>query len=254
MWIDTHCHPFSATLRAEEKEAFERAREVGVSKFIVVGYDPSANLDVLRLIDQEPDAWGAVGIHPCEADLMSDSALELLREQAGHPKIVALGEMGLDYHHKDTTPEQQFVAFRRQIQLANELDLPCIVHSRDASEDTLRILLEEKAKRAIFHCFSYGPDFARKVWDAGYFTSFSGVVTYPNAKEIQEAVRIAPADRILIETDCPWLAPQSVRGKRNEMAYVVEVGEKVAELRGEDAESLKLSLESNTYSAFCALS
>lgn len=248
MWIDTHCHPFSATLRAEEKEAFERARVAGVSKFIVVGYDPSANLDVLRLLDQESDACGAVGIHPCEADLMTDSALELIREQASHPKIVALGEMGLDYHHKDTTPEEQFVAFRRQIQLANELDLPCIVHSRDASEDTLRILLEEKAKRAIFHCFSYGPEFARKVWSAGYFTSFSGVVTYPNAKEIQEAVRIAPADRILIETDCPWLAPQSVRGKRNEMAYVVEVGEKVAELRGMGKEALAEQVRGNVES------
>ncbi|QQR55177.1 TatD family hydrolase [Candidatus Peregrinibacteria bacterium] len=232
MWIDTHCHPFSGALKAEETEAFERARAAGVSKFIVVGYDPAANLEVLRLIEVHPDAWGTVGIHPCEADLLTEEALALLREQAAHPRIVGLGEMGLDYYHKDTSPAVQFEAFRRQIRLANELDLPCIVHSRDAAEDTLRILLEEKAKRAIFHCYSYGPEFGRKVWEAGYMTSFSGVVTYPNAKEIQEAARLAPADLILTETDCPWLAPQSVRGQRNEMAYVVEVGQKLAELRG----------------------
>lgn len=251
MWIDTHCHPFSDSLRAEESEAFVRAREAGVSKFIVVGYDLSANLDVLRLVNQEPDAWGAVGIHPCEADLMSEEALALLREQASHAKIVALGEMGLDYFHMDASKEVQFETFRKQIRLANELDLPCIVHSRDAAEDTLRILLEEKAKRAIFHCYSYGPDFGHKVWEAGYFTSFSGVVTYPNAKDIQEAARLAPADLILTETDCPWLAPQSVRGKRNEMAYVKEVGEKLAELRGEAPEALAMQVMRNADLLFC---
>lgn len=250
MWIDTHCHPFSDSLRAEESEAFERARAAGVSKFIVVGYDPSANLDVLRLIDAQPDTWGAVGIHPCEADLLSDEALVLLREQAAHPRIVALGEMGLDYFHMDASKEVQFEAFRQQIRLANELDLPCIVHSREAAEDTLAILLEEKAKRAIFHCYSYGPEFGRKVWDAGYFTSFSGVVTYPNAKDIQEAVRQAPDHLILTETDCPWLAPQSVRGKRNEMAYVKEVGEKLAELRGVKPEELAQQVMGNAEKVF----
>ncbi|MFA4815089.1 MAG: TatD family hydrolase [Candidatus Gracilibacteria bacterium] len=238
MWIDTHCHPFSGPLRQEEKEIFERARVAGVSKFIVVGYDPQTNLDVLRLVDQEPDVWGAVGIHPCDANLFTEEALALLKIQSAHPKIVALGEIGLDYYHKDTTKEAQESVFRRQIQLANELDLPCIVHSRDAAEDTLRILLEEKAKRAIFHCYSYGPEFGRKVWAAGYFTAFGGIVTYPAAKDVQETVRIAPAALILIETDCPWLAPQSVRGEQNEMAYVVEVGEKVAELRKEKPEEI----------------
>jgi TatD DNase family protein len=231
MWIDTHCHPFAASLRQEEGAAFERARAAGVSKFIVVGYDLEANRDVLRIIGEEPDAWGAVGIHPCEANLFSEEVLALIETQAAHPKIVAIGEMGLDYYHKETTREEQEIAFRRQIALAKELDLPCIVHSRDAAEDTLSILLEEKATKVVFHCFSYGPDFARKVWEAGYFTSFSGVVSYPNAKEIQEAARIAPAHLILTETDCPWLAPQSIRGQRNEMAYVREVGEKLAELR-----------------------
>ncbi len=245
MWIDTHCHPFAASLREEEKEAFDRARQAGVSKFVVVGYDLQANEDVLRLINQESDAWGAIGIHPCEADSLTEEALILIKKQAQDPKILAIGEMGLDYFHKDTSPEQQEHAFRRQIQLANELHLPCIVHSREAAEDTLRILLEEKAERAIFHCFSYGPEFARKLWEVGYVTSFSGILTYPNAKELQEAARIAPADLILIETDAPWLAPQSVRGKRNEMAYVVEVGEKLAELRGINPEVLAMQLQKN---------
>ena len=245
MWIDTHCHPFAADLRSEETEAFERARAVGVSKFLLVGYDPSANLDVLRVIEGQADAWGTVGIHPCEADLLNEASLSLLREQAAHPRIVGLGEMGLDYYHMDASKEVQFEAFRQQIRLANELDLPCIVHSREAAEDTLRILLEEKAKRVIFHCYTYGPEFGRRVWEAGYFTSFSGVVTYPNAKDIQEAARIAPAELILTETDCPWLAPQSIRGKRNEMKHVVEVGEKLAELRGVTPEELARQVMKN---------
>lgn len=245
MWIDTHCHPFAGSLHSEEKEVFDRARAAGVSQFWVVGYDLTANLEALRLIDAHEDVFGTVGIHPCEADQLTDEVLELLRSQASHPKIIGLGEMGLDYYHMDATKEVQFEAFRRQIRLANELDLPCIVHSRDAAEDTLRILLEEKAKRAIFHCYSYGPEFGRKVWEAGYYTSFSGVVTYPNAKDIQEAARLAPAELILTETDCPWLAPQSVRGKRNEMAYVMEVGEKLAQLKGVKAEELAKQVREN---------
>lgn len=250
MWIDTHCHPFVKPLREEERAAFERARAAGVSRFVVVGYEPGANLDVLRILEEEADTVGAVGIHPCDSHLFNDEAFALVKQQATHPKIVALGEMGLDYYHKDTTPEQQELAFRAQIRLANELDLPCIVHSREAAEDTLRILLEEKAKRAIFHCYSYDYEFAQKVWAAGYYTSFSGVLTYPNAKPIQEAAAKGPLELMLIETDCPWLAPQSVRGKTNEMAYVVEVGKKLAELRGEEEKKIQNVLFFNVEQLF----
>jgi TatD DNase family protein len=246
MWIDTHCHPFAGSLQQEEKQAFERARAAGVVGFVVVGFEPSANLNVLRLIEAEDDAVGAVGIHPCDAHLFSKDALALMRKQAVHPKIVALGEMGLDYYHKDTTPEQQELAFRAQIRLANELHLPCIVHSREAAEDTLRILLEEKAERAIFHCYSYDYAFGKQVWEAGYATSFSGVLTYPSARDVQEAAAKGPLEQMLIETDCPWLAPQSVRGQRNEMAYVAEVGKKLAELRGEKVEDIQNTLQRNT--------
>lgn len=244
-WIDSHCHPFAGSLRREEVQVFQRAREAGVSHMLVVGYDPKANEDVLRLIDREGGAWGAVGIHPCESAYGTEEAWAVIKKQAAHPKVVALGEMGLDFYHKPFSEQEQIQCFRRQIQLAKELDLACVVHSREAAEPTLHVLLEEAAKKVIFHCYSYDADFAKKVWEKGFYTSFSGVLTYPNAGSIQEAARLAPADLLLIETDCPWLPPQSIRGQRNEMAYVVEVGAKVAELRGESTEALQAQLVAN---------
>jgi TatD DNase family protein len=250
MWIDTHCHPFSSPFDEDRDEMLERARAAGVSKMLVVGYRDWANKEALKMAAENEDMWCAIGVHPCDCEEWTQEMQDWIREQvkkdrtqvAGlegavensrfERKIVGIGEMGMDYHHMKSTKEVQEKVFREQIRLAKELDLPCIVHSRDAAEDTLRILLDEQAEKVIFHCYSYGLDYGKRVWEAGYYTSFSGVVTYPNAKDVQEAVKGAPEDLILIETDCPYLTPQSMRGKRNEIACVVEVGEKVAELRG----------------------
>ncbi len=244
MWIDTHCHPFAKTFNEDRKEMLQRAKDAGVSQMIVVGYNQQANRQALEFAEEHPNMWATLGVHPCDVNELSEEELTWIEKMAVLDRVVAIGEMGLDYHHMSFPKEDQEEAFRKQIRLANKVNLPCVVHSRDAAEDTLRILIEEKANKAIFHCFTYDLDFAKKVWDEGYFTSFSGVVTYPKAKDVQEAAKNAPDNLILVETDCPYLAPQSIRGKRCEIANVVEVGEFVAQLRGVSPEELaELSMQ-----------
>lgn len=250
MWTDTHAHPFASAFSKDRKEVIQRAVEAGVSRMIIVGFDQETNRQAIELAEAYDFMWATLGIHPCECDQLTEEELAWIQEKAAHPRVVALGEMGLDYHHMSFPIEVQKECFRKQVRLAKELNLPCIVHSRDAAEDTLALLLEEKAEKVIFHCYSYDLDFAKRVWEAGYYTSFSGVVTYPQAANVQEAARHAPLDKLLVETDCPYLAPQSIRGKRNEMAYVVEVGEKVAELRGEKAEKVAEQTTQNALSLF----
>jgi TatD DNase family protein len=250
MWTDTHAHPFASAFDADRAAVLARAQAAGVSRMLMVGFNQETNRQVLKLAEQYDFAWATLGVHPTECDQLTEEEFAWIRETAMQPRVVALGEMGLDYHHMSFPVEVQKDCFRRQVRLAKELDLPCIVHSRDAAEDTLALLLEEGAKKVVFHCFSYDLEFARRVWEAGFYTSFSGVVTYPQAQNVQEAARNAPADLFLVETDCPYLAPQSVRGQRNEMAYVVEVGKKLAELRGESAEAVAKASTANAVRLF----
>ena len=204
---------------------------------VIVGCDKKTNRQVLEMSEKYDFMFATMGVHPADApDDLDEEEINFIR--AHKDKIVAVGEIGLDYHHMSMSKEKQAENFRIQIRLAKELDLPIVVHSRDAAEDTLQILIEEEAKKVVFHCYTYDLEFAKKVWGHGYYTSFSGVVTYKNAASIQEAAKHAPLDLIMIETDCPFLAPQSIRGQRNDMSYVIEVGEKVAELRGEPAEKI----------------
>jgi len=250
MWTDTHAHPFANAFTKDREEVIARAREAGVSRLIVVGFDHETNRQALKLAEQYDFMWATLGVHPCECSDLTDEEFKWIRETAAHPRVVALGEMGLDYHHMSFPVEVQKECFRKQVRLAKELDLPCIVHSRDAAEDTLALLLEEGAVKVIFHCYSYDYEFAKRVWAAGYYTSFSGVVTYPQAKDIQEAAAKGPLEQMLVETDCPFLAPQSIRGKRNEMAYTVEVGEKLAELRGVGSEAIAEATSANAVKLF----
>lgn len=215
-----------------------RARAAQVDRMLVVGYNQRSNRQALKMAETHDFMWATLGVHPCDVKDLTPETLEWMKLNAQNPKVVAMGEMGLDYHHMSFPKAVQAMAFKQQIRLANELGLPCIVHSRDAAEDTLKLLLEEAAQKVVFHCYSYDLAFAKKVWEAGYFTSFSGVVTYSNAKDIQAAAKAAPEDLLLLETDCPYLAPQSIRGKRNEIALVAEVGAFVADLRGVAPETL----------------
>lgn len=250
MWIDTHCHPFAKPFNSDRAEIIQAALDADVKKMIVVGFNQETNRQALALAEEHDFMWATLGVHPCDCEELTEEELSWMQEMAAQPRVIAIGEMGLDYHHMSYSKEVQEDCFRKQIRLANALDLPCIVHSRDAAEDTLRILKEEAAKKVIFHCYSYGLEFGRKVWAEGYYTSFSGVLTYPQAKDIQDAAKHAPIDQILIETDCPYLAPQSIRGKRNEMAFVSEVGAFLAELRAVPANELQGHLAQNVARLF----
>ncbi len=246
MWIDTHCHPFVTAFDEDREAMLLRARAAGVSGMLVVGFTQETNRQVLDFASGREGVWAALGIHPCDVPELTEAELNFIREAALAGKIVAIGETGLDYHHMKSSPAEQEEAFRLQIRLAKELNLPVIVHSRDAAEDTLRILLDEAATKVIFHTFSYDYEFAQRVWNAGFHTSFSGVLTFPNAEALRDVCRRGPLGQFLIETDCPYLAPQSVRGKRNEIAFVGEVGKKMAELRGLSEEELAKILMKNS--------
>lgn len=244
MWIDTHCHPFASDFDNDREEVIERARQAGVGKMIVVGFDKLTNRKTIEMADKYDFMWAALGVHPCDCEDLDEEEMKWIRETAvSNPRVVAIGETGLDYHHMRASKTVQQETFRRQINLAKELNLPVIVHSRDAAEDTLAALLEEKAEKVVFHSYTYDYEFGKKVWAAGYYTAFNGILTFPNAKDIQEAARRGPLDLFLIETDCPYLAPQSSRGKRNEMSHVVEVGRKLGELKGMPLQKLSDELE-----------
>lgn len=240
MWVDTHCHPYFKPFNEDREAALQRALDAGVTKMLVVGCDKETNRKTLELVKQHDFMWSALGVHPTECQDLTEEELNWIRESAQDPKnkVVALGEMGLDYHHMTSSEEIQAESFRKQIRLAKELDLYSVVHSRNAAEDTLKILLEEEAKKVIFHCYSYDYEFGKKVWNQGFLTSFSGVVTYPQAKEVQEAAQHGPLEQFLLETDAPFLPPQSIRGKRNEMSMIPEIGAKIAELRGIEKEEV----------------
>lgn len=249
MWVDSHCHPYFDSYDADREEMIEKCFDAGVKKMVVIGCDKRSNRQSLELSEKYDFMYATMGVHPADApnDLDED---ELNFIRANKDKIVAIGEIGLDYHHMSMSKEQQAENFRIQIRLAKELNLPIVVHSRDAAEDTLQILVEEKAERVVFHCYTYDLEFARKVWERGYYTSFSGVVTYKNAANIQEAAKHAPLDLFMVETDCPFLAPQSIRGQRNDMSYVIEVGQKIAELRGESLEKIEEATTKNAEGFF----
>ncbi len=216
---------------------------------IAIGCDKKTNRQSLALAEKYDFMFATMGIHPADApDDLDEAEMDFIR--ANKDKIVAVGEIGLDYHHMSLSKEKQAENFRIQIRLAKELDLPIVVHSRDAAEDTLQILIEEAAEKVVFHCYAYDLAFAKKVWERGYYTSFSGVVTYKNAAGIQDAAKHAPSDLFMIETDSPFLAPQSIRGRRNDMSYVIEVGKKVAELRGEAPEKIAQCTANNAESFF----
>lgn len=249
MWIDTHCHPFDKAYKADREEMMKRAKEAGVKKIISVGYNKGANRKAV--FDSELDnIWASVGVHPCDcADLTGEELAWMSMQVQGNDKIVAIGEAGLDFHHMKFSESEQ-EGFRKQIRLAKELDVPIIVHSRDAGFDTMRILIEEEAEKVVWHCFTYDLELADAAWSYGFYTAFGGVVTYPKASEVHEAAKACPLDLLLVETDAPYIATQKHRGKRNEIAWVVEVGEKVARLKDIDVGEIEKASTSNAEKLF----
>jgi TatD DNase family protein len=249
-WFDSHCHVHDARIPGGTTAAVADAEAAGVTGLITVGCDRETSLAAIAVAADHADVWATVGLHPHDAVNGVDSVVDLLDA----PRVVAVGEAGLDYYYDHSPRDVQRVAFAAQIQLARQRRLPLVIHSRDAWDDTFDVLTAEGVPdQTIFHCFTGGPDEARRCVELGAFVSFSGIVTFKNAAPIQEAARIVPIGRVLVETDAPYLAPVPHRGQRNRPAWVPFVGGCVAELRGLATGELAEAIAANTRAAFPAV-
>ncbi|MFO0773177.1 MAG: TatD family hydrolase [Nitrospiraceae bacterium] len=233
MLIDTHTHLDDARYDGDRDAMIERARTAGVTQMITIGCDLDTSRAAVTLADRYPFVYASIGVHPHEVKRIEPVWYDEFRRLAKNPKVVAFGEIGLDYHYNHSSPEEQRQRFREQVRLARELHLPVIIHTREAQADTVAILREERAEDVggVFHCFSGDAWLAKDALDLGFYLSFSGIVTFQNATMLREIVKTVPADRLLIETDCPYLTPVPHRGKRNEPAYVVRVADTLSSVR-----------------------
>lgn len=238
MYIDSHAHIEGEEFNADREAVIQRALDAGVEIIVCVGDGEVAadsHAAAFSLADEHAFIYTTVGVHPHEARLLDDELCAKLAELAQHPKVIAWGEIGLDYHYDNSPREVQREAFRRQLRMARERGLPVSIHTREAEADTLAILNEEwkdSELGGVIHCFTGTRAFAEQAIELGFLISFSGVVTFKKAEDLRETARALPLDKILIETDSPYLAPVPYRGRRNEPAYVVETARAIAELRG----------------------
>lgn len=235
MLVDHHCHLDFPELAADRKALLARATRAGVAAMVTISTRIRQLPTLLAIADAHPNVFCSVGTHPHNAHEELDIPLEEIVRLSRHEKVVAIGEAGLDYHYRKSPPEAQAEGFRRHIAAARETGLPLEIHSREADEDTARILEEEHARGpfpAILHCFTGGPELARRVLALGLYVSFSGVITFKSAGVLRAIAAEVPADRLLVETDAPFLAPEPFRGKINEPAYVARTAEVLAQIRG----------------------
>ena len=249
--FDTHAHLHFPEFNADREAMLTRARESGVRRMLTIGTDIETSFASIALAAREADVWATVGVHPHEASQADAATLGEIERLAAEPRVVAVGEIGLDYFRNLSPREDQHRAFRALIGIARRAGKPVVVHCRDAHEDVLAILADERVSdvRGIMHCFSGDVAIARRCLDLGLVISLAGPVTYPNARALPEVARFVPGDRLVVETDCPFLPPQGYRGKRNEPAYLAITAARVAELRGEPLETLAARTTANA----CAL-
>lgn len=253
MLIDSHCHLQYKGLVEDQQGVLERARAAGVQGFLNISTRESEWGDVVATAQREPDVWASVGIHPHEADAHEDLGREVLMAATRQDKVIAIGETGLDYYYDKSDRDVQKALFRMHIGVARETGLPIIIHTRDAEDDTAAILADEMEKGAfpaLIHCFTASAEFGQKMLDLGLTISLSGIVTFKNAKELQEVAKTVPAGRLLVETDSPFLAPVPHRGKSCEPAFVRNTAEFIADLRGETLEELAASTTRNFHALF----
>jgi TatD DNase family protein len=248
--IDSHCHVDNPQFNADREAVIDRALAAGVECMLAIGTgDGPPDLEAgLRLADRYPFFYASVGVHPHDAAKVDPSTYSRLSELLRHPKSVALGEIGLDYHYEHSPRETQQAVFLEQMRIAQDQQKPIIIHTREAWADTIALLREHWAPTGlggIMHCFSEGPKEAEEAMAIGFHISFSGIVTFPKSWSIQDAARTVPSNRLLIETDAPYLAPIPRRGKRNEPAYVAETAKKIAELRGVSPEEIAATTAAN---------
>jgi len=251
--IDSHCHLNYEGLVERQDEVLENARNRGIQGFLNISTRQREWNDIIAVAEKNPDVWASVGVHPHEADAHPDLGAAALAEAADHPRVVAIGECGLDYYYDKSDRHAQRERFEAHIEAARDAGLPLVVHTRDAEEDTTEILqraAKEKGVTGVLHCFTGSADLARKGLDLGFYISLSGIVTFKNAADLQDTARWIPADKMLVETDSPFLAPVPHRGQTCEPAFVADTAAFVAELRGEPVERLAETTTANFFRLF----
>ena len=253
MLVDSHCHLNYEGLADRQGEVLDRARGAGVGAFLNISTRQSEWRDVVATAEREPDVFATVGIHPHEAEQHADLGEQVLRDATDHPRVIGIGESGLDFYYDKSDRQIQRDLFRMHIGVARETGLPLVIHTRDADDDTAAILSDEMEKGAfpaLIHCFTASPEFGRAVMDLGLTISISGIVTFKNARELQDFVPEIPADRLLVETDSPFLAPVPNRGKTCEPAFVRDTAAFVADLRGVAVGELAETTTANFFRLF----
>lgn len=253
MFVDSHCHLNYKGLIEQQADVIDRARAVGVSAMLTISTREREWDEIVAIADAHDDIWASIGIHPHEADQHTHVTAEMLIARAMHPRVVGIGETGLDYYYGHSDRAQQAVNFRAHITASRETGLPLIVHTRDAEDDTAAIIADEMGKGAfpcLIHCFTASADFADKALEMGCYISISGIVTFKNARDLQETAARVPADRLLIETDAPFLAPVPHRGRTGEPAFVADTARFLAKLRGVEVEALAAETTANFFRLF----
>lgn len=254
MLIDTHCHLNDEQLENDTKDIIERAKEHNVKKLVCVGASLSSSVKAVEIANEYDNVFAVIGVHPDDANTFNDEILDKLRELAkNNKKVVAIGEIGLDYHFVQDNKEAQKQCFIKQIELANELDLPIVIHTRDAMGDTLDIVRKYKNEiknGGIFHCFHGSKEVLDEINKMGFYVSYGGAITFNNANNLREIVKQTPLDKILTETDCPYMAPVPLRGTINEPKNIDLIFEKMCELKNISKNELEKIIENNTKKIF----
>jgi TatD DNase family protein len=251
--IDSHCHLNYEGLVERQDEVLQSARERGVAGFLNISTRQREWAEIVALAEREPDVWASVGVHPHEADAHPDLGAAALVKGADHKRVIAIGECGLDYYYDKSDRDAQRERFGAHIEAARQTGLPLVVHTREAEQDTAEILgkaVRQGGVAGVLHCFTGSADLARTALDLGFYISLSGIVTFKNAADLQDIARWLPADRMLVETDSPFLAPVPHRGKKCEPAFVADTAAFVAELRGEEPERLAEATTANFFKLF----
>lgn len=244
MLIDTHVHLNDERLLKELDAVFERAKAQNVTKMIVIGYDVASSKKAIALAEEYSFVYANIGIHPSDVHKMKESDLDWIKHHLTHEKVIAIGEIGLDYYWSKEHKELQIQVFKEQLQLAKEFHLPVAIHSRDAIQDTYD-MLKDAGVQGVMHCYSGSKEMATEFVKLGYYIGIGGVVTFKNAKEIKEVVDVVPLTHILSETDAPYLAPHPYRGKMNEPSYIPLIVEKIAQIKEIDVKEVEIAIENN---------
>ena len=244
MYFDTHAHLDDEKFNIDREDVIKQILKEGVSLLVNIGADIESSYNSVELSKKYDFIYAAVGVHPYDAPFLKESHIEELRNLAKNEKVVAIGEIGLDYHFPDTDREGQKEGFTKQLKLAKELNLPYIIHDRDSHQDCYDIIKESGYFNGVMHCFSGSSEFAKQMLSLGLYISFAGTVTFKNANKVKEAAKVVPLDKLLIETDCPYLSPEPFRGKRNNPSMVKYTLSEIAEIKGVSVEELaKITME-----------